>query len=220
MAKVLIWGLEDFAELAHFYLTHDSDHEVSAFCVDREFLNGTSRYRHLPVVAFEDVSGSYPPGEYSFLAPMSHRRMNNDRKQVFHRIQDKGYELISYVSSKATVFPETTIGRNCFILEDNTIQPFVRIGDNVVLWSGNHLGHHSEIRDHVFFSSHVVLSGHCRVESRCFLGVNSTIRDGLCIAEGSLVGMGAVVTRDTEPWGVYTGSPARKGKIPSDELGK
>ena len=113
--------------------------------------------------------------------------MNRLRAEVFQKVKASGYECISYVSSKATVFPETPIGENCFILEDNTIQPFASVGDNVVLWSGNHIGHHGEIKDHVMFSSHVVLSGHCAVEPYSYFGVNATIRDGLAIAEGTFV---------------------------------
>ena len=54
------------------------------------------------------------------------------------------------------------MGDNCFIFEDNTVQPFVTLGNNLVLWSGNHIGHHSTLRDHCFISSHVVISGFCR----------------------------------------------------------
>jgi sugar O-acyltransferase (sialic acid O-acetyltransferase NeuD family) len=137
---------------------------------------------------------------------------------VYDRAKKKGYRLISYVSSKATCFPGTPIGDNCFILEDNTIQPFVRIGNNVVLWSGNHIGHHSAIDDDTFVTSHVVISGRCSVGRSCFFGVNATVRDGLAIAEGTLVGMGATVARDTEPWSVYKGSPARPSEVKSRDL--
>ena len=36
MAKVIIFGLGDMAELAHYYLENDSEHEVIAFCVDNK----------------------------------------------------------------------------------------------------------------------------------------------------------------------------------------
>ena len=149
---------------------------------------------------------------------MSPRRMNRLRESIYRQIKAKGYEMISYVSSKATVFPGGPIGDNCFILEDNTIQPFVSIGNNVVLWSGNHIGHHSVIKDHVSFTSHVVLSGHCVVEPFAFFGVNATVRDRVRIAEGSLIAMAAAVTGDTEAWGVYKGNPARKAEILSTDL--
>jgi sugar O-acyltransferase (sialic acid O-acetyltransferase NeuD family) len=144
--------------------------------------------------------------------------MSQLREAIYTQAEMKGYTCISYVSSKATVFSNVKIGKNCFILEDNTIQPFVTIGNNVVLWSGNHIGHHSVIKDHVLFTSHVVLSGHCVIEPYCFFGVNATLRDGLHFAEGTLVAMGACVTKDTEPWGVYTGVPAKKGEILSKDL--
>lgn len=208
MAQIILFGIEDFAQLAHYYLSHDSPHEVVAFCVDARYMPENRERFGLPVVAFEDVEKSYPPDRFLFFAPMAPNRMNRLRESVYLRIKEKGYSLISYVSSKATLF-HNEIGDNCFILENNTIQPFTRIGNNVVLWSGNHIGHHGVIHDHVMFTSQVVLSGHCVVESYSVLGVNSTVRDGLCISEGTFVGMAASITKDTEPWMVYVGNPAK-----------
>ena len=216
MAKVIIFGVLDTAELAHFYLTHDSEHEVVAFALNRDYLKETE-FKGLPVVAFEDIETVYPPQEFKFFAPMTGRKMNKNREKIYLEAKAKGYECISYVSSKATLF-NNPIGENCFILEDNTIQPFTTIGNNVVLWSGNHIGHHGQIKDHVFFTSHVVLSGHCVVDSYSFFGVNSTIRDYLHIAEGTLVGMAAAVIKSTEAWGVYMGNPAEKRPIPSHKV--
>lgn len=218
MAKVIIFGVQDFAQLGNFYLRHDSPHEVVAFSVHEEFMPEGGSFEGLPVVPFEGVEETHPPAEFHFFAPLSHRRMNRLRESVYRQIKAKGYRLISYVSSRATVFPGAKIGDNCFILEDNTVQPYAEIGSNVVLWSGNHIGHHSVIKDHVLFTSHVVLSGHCVVEPYSFLGVNATVRDGVRIAEGSLIAMAASVTRDTEPWGVYKGSPAKKGEVLSKDL--
>ena len=218
MARVVIFGVQDFASLAHFYLKHDSEHEVVAFAVNEQYLPEGETFEGLPVVAFERVAETYDPAEFHFFAPMSHRKMNQLRASVYAQIKEKGYRLISYVSSKATVFPGQQIGDNCFILEDNTIQPYAVVGNNVVLWSGNHIGHHSVIKDHVLFTSHVVLSGHCTVESYSFFGVNATIKDRTHIAEGSLIAMAATVTRDTEAWGVYKGSPAKKGEASSKDL--
>lgn len=218
MAKVVIFGVQDFAQLGNFYLRHDSPHEVVAFSVHEKYMPEGRSFEGLPVVPFESAEETYAPSEFSFFAPMSHRRMNRLRESVYHEIKAKGYSLVSYVSSRATVLPGVEIGDNCFILEDNTVQPFVRVGDNVVLWSGNHIGHHSVVKDHVLFTSHVVLSGHCTVEPYCFFGVNATVRDRALIAEGTLVAMGAVVTRDTEPWGVYKGNPAKKSEVLSKDL--
>ena len=217
MAKVIIFGLQDYAELAHYYLEKDSPHEVAAFCVNKAYIPEGGQFRGLPVLAFEDVDQTHPAQDFCFFAPMSPRNMNRERERVFNEIRTKGYRMISYVSSKATLF-DNEIGENCFILENNTLQPFTRVGNNVVLWSGNHLGHHSHIHDHVTFTSHVVMSGHCDIGAYSFLGVNSTLRDGIRIAEGGFIAMAAAVMKNTEPWSVYKGNPAVRLAMHSTQM--
>lgn len=216
--KVIIFGLNDFAELAHFYLTTDSPFEVVAFCVNKDYLPEQTTFKDLPIIAFEGIETIYPVDKFKFFAPLAPTKMSKNRTRIYLEIKEKGYTLVSYISSRATVLTNQ-IGENCFILEDNTIQPFTKIGNNVVLWSGNHIGHHSEIKDHVFFTSHVVMSGHCIIEPYCFFGVNATIRDYSHLKQGTLLAMGAsLVRQDTDEWGVYVGNPAKKieGKISTE----
>ncbi len=214
MKKVIIFGVLDTAELAHFYLTNDSPYEVECFTVNEKYIQSKTfkprgSEKEYPVVPFEQIENMYPPSDYYLFAPMTGVKMNTLRKSIYQEGKKKGYEYISYISSKATVFGNE-IGENCFILEDNTLQPFTTIGNNVVLWSGNHIGHHGRIDDHVFFTSHVVMSGHCHIKERSWIGVNATIRDFTTIGEGCLVAMGSLITKDTEDGGFYMGSPAKK----------
>ncbi|MBI4383709.1 MAG: acetyltransferase [Nitrospinae bacterium] len=218
MANVVVFGMQDFASLAHFYLKHDSPHKVVAFSVTKEYLPGNAFFEGLPVVPFEDVERSFGPGEHDFFAPMSYRKMNRDRAAVYESVKEKGYKLISYVSAKATIYPGTEIGDNCFILENNNIQPFSSIGNNVVLWSGNQISHHCVVKDHVFVASQVAISGHCVINQFSFLGLNSSIREGLRIGEGSLIAMSAAVIENTDPWGIYMGVPARKTEGSSNDF--
>jgi len=207
--KVVIFGVRDLAQLAKFYLELDSPYEVAGFTVHQQYIPETKSYLGLPVVPFETVEQSFPPAGYKFFSPITGQKMNKFRESIYLEAKAKGYSFISYVSSRASIF-NTDVGENSFILEDNTIQPFVKIGNNVVLWSGNHIGHHSTIGNNVFFTSHVVLSGHCIVEPYSWFGVNCTIRDGLTIAEGSLIAMGSCLTKNSEPWGLYMGTPAKR----------
>lgn len=205
---VVIFGLQDFASLAHFYLREDTGLNVVGFTVHAEYATARE-FEGLPVVPFEDLDEQFPVGRASLLAPMSPRRANEDREAVFRSGTERGYQFVSYVSSRATTFSDFATGPNCFILEDNTIQPFVTIGSNVVLWSGNHIGHHSVLEDNVFVASHVVVSGHCHLESNCYLGVNSTLRDAARVGRGSMLGMGANAVSDTAPYSVNIGNPAK-----------
>lgn len=217
MADLVIFGTGDIAQLAHFYFTKDSEHVVAAFTVDRNFLNVTD-YCGLPVVPFDEIGREFSPQEYKMFIAISYAKVNKIRAAKYFEAKEKGYELISYISTKATLFDNMEIGDNCFILENNTIQPFAKIGNNVTLWSGNHIGHHSQIGDHCFISSHVVISGGVRVEPYSFIGVNATLRDHITIARESVIGAGALILNDTVEKGVYKSNAAEVSKVPSDRL--
>ncbi len=209
LEKVVIFGLGTFAQVAKVYLTCDSRYEVVAFTVDKAFIQDESAFG-LPVVPFEDVEKAYPPQQYKMLVAVGYGEGNALRAAKYDEAKAKGYELVTYVNSRTAIWGEVEIGDNCFIFENQTIQPFVKIGNNVVIWSGNHIGHHSTIGDHCFISSHVVISGGATVGPYSFLGVNSSLRDGVNIARGSVIGMGAVVVKDTQENCTYIGVAAKR----------
>lgn len=217
--RLVIFGTGDIAELAHYYFTHDSNFEVVAFTVDN-FYKTQDEFCRLPVVAFEEIENIYSPTEVAIFVALSYTKLNAVRKEKYLASKAKGYQIASYVSSHATVLNDGKIGENCFILEDNTIQPFVKIGNNVTLWSGNHIGHHSTIHDHNFIASHVVVSGGVVIQESCFIGVNVTLRDHITIGEKCVIGAGALLLGDAEPEGVYLGTTTERAKVPSTRLRK
>jgi|SoiMethySBSTD1v2_1073268.scaffolds.fasta_scaffold1585939_2 sugar O-acyltransferase (sialic acid O-acetyltransferase NeuD family) len=214
---LVIFGAGDIAQLAKFYFQRDSGYEVAAFTVDAAYLV-TPTFCDLPVVAFEEVAQRYPPTEYTFFVAISYSKLNALRRDKYQAAKSLGYRLASYVSSRATVLNDGNIGENCFILEDNTIQPFVTIGHNVTFWSGNHVGHHSFIGDHTFVASHVVISGGVRIGEQCFIGVNATLRDHIRVGERCVVGAGAVLLEDAEAEGVYMSAGTERSRVPSTRL--
>jgi len=217
MSRLVIFGAGDIARLAHYYFTHDSPHEVAGFVVDRSFRSSDS-FLGLPLADAEEVSTRFPPSEFDMFVAMSYAQTNGLRAGKYQQAKAAGYRLVSYVSSRCTYLSQSAPGDNCFILEDNTIQPFVTIGNNVTLWSGNHIGHDSAIEDHCFIASHVVVSGHVRIGTRSFIGVNATLRNGITIGAESVVGAGALVMKDTRPKNVYLGERAKLFSKPSDEI--
>ena len=205
---LVIVGAGEFAQIACEYFEHDSDYDVRAFSVEREYLTQPELAGH-PVVPWEILETHYAPGEVELFVAIPASQLNRLRRRFYLDAKRRGYTLASYVSSRAFVWRNAEVGENCFIFENNVIQPFVRVGDNCVLWSGNHVGHRSVIEDHVFVSSHAVISGYCRIGEGSFVGVNATFNDGVTVAPYNVIGAGALVTRDTEPGRVYVGSPAK-----------
>lgn len=208
--KIIIFGTGDIAQIAAYYFETDSAYEVEAFTVDKAYCK-ESHYEHKPLVPFEELASVYPPARYKLFIAVSYAQMNRLRESKFNEAKNMGYELVSYISSHCTYLSQFKAGENCFIFEDNTIQPFVRIMDNVTLWSGNHIGHHSLIHSHNFISSHVVVSGHCTIEPNCFIGVNATIGHQVKVGRESLIGAGSIITKDTEEKSVYV--PAKSVKL-------
>jgi acetyltransferase-like isoleucine patch superfamily enzyme len=215
--NLIVFGAGDIAELAAFYFDHDSDFEVLAFTVDREHLDHESAFGR-PLVPFDEIERRFPPGEHDMFVALSYAQLNGLRRDRVTAARAKGYRLASYVSSRATTFPGLVHGENCFILEDNTIQPFVTIGENVTLWSGNHIGHHSRIGDHCFVASHVVVSGGVTLGEQCFVGVNVTIRDHVRVGDRCVLGAGALISADADADGVYAPAATERSRVPSHRL--
>ncbi len=208
--KLIIFGCGDIGQIAKYYFEIDSAYQPVCFTMDAAYIKEDT-FEGLPVVPYEELLKLYPPAEHTIFIALSYSGMNKNRAAKYLDAKEKGYAIASYISSKCSYLSQYPAGENCFIFEDNTIQPFVRIGNNVTLWSGNHIGHHSIIEDHNFISSHVVISGHCHIESYCFLGVNSTIAHKVKIGSETLLGAGAIITKNTEFQSVYV--PAKSAKL-------
>jgi sugar O-acyltransferase (sialic acid O-acetyltransferase NeuD family) len=215
--NLVIFGSNELAELSHYYFSNDSDYNIQAFCLDGEYIKESS-FLNLPVIAFEELISQFPPDANSLFVALSYSKINALRKEKFLVAKSLGYELPSYISPKASILNEGAIGENCFILEDNTIQPFVKIGNNVTLWSGNHIGHHSVIHDHTFIASHVVVSGGVEIGEQCFIGVNATLRDHIKIGSRCVLGAGSLILNDVEDEGVYIGKSTERSRVPSSRL--
>lgn len=208
--KLIIFGSGDIGQIAKYYFEIDSDYQPVCFTLDREYIKEPT-LDNLPVVPYDELVQRFSPADHDIFIALSYSQMNKLRAAKYQDAKTKGYTIASYISSKCTYLSQFKAGENSFIFEDNTIQPFVKIGNNVTIWSGNHVGHHSVIEDHNFISSHVVISGHCHIESYCFLGVNATIAHKVKIASETLLGAGAIITKDTEFQGVYV--PAKTTKL-------
>ena len=196
MSKVIIFGNGQLSQIAHYYLSYDSDYKVAAFTVDSEFIKNDN-FENKPLVDFKKLKSLFSPDKFKLFLPISYSGINSLRYKKYIEAKEMGYSFITYINSKTSIY-NSSIGENTFILENNTIQPFSTIGNNVILWSGNHIGHHSVISDHCFVSSQVVISGSVYIGENTFLGVNSTLRDNIKIGKSCIIGAGANVTSSLE----------------------
>jgi sugar O-acyltransferase (sialic acid O-acetyltransferase NeuD family) len=215
--KIIIIGMGETAELAYEYFTYDSDYEVKGFAVEKEYIQNNV-FRGLPVVSTEDLVVEYPPSLFKAFVAISSGKLNRNRRNMYLKIKSCGYSLVSYISSKAFVWRNVEIGENCFVLENNVLQPFTQIGNNVTLWSGNHVGHRSVIGDHCFVSSHCVISGFCSIGESSFLGVNCTLEDHVVIGPDNFIGAGAIIQKNTDEKSFYQEKQTELSKVNTHRL--
>jgi len=217
MKKLLIIGLSNNAKLAAFYFNRDTEYEVVGFSVNQEYIVGDTFY-NLPIFTIENILSEFPPDICDVFVAVGYSQMNEVRKKLYLKMKEIGYNLPNYISPKCSFLSEEPIGDNNFILEDNTIQPFVKIGSNNVLWSGNHIGHDVEIGNHNFITSQVVVSGFTKIKNSTFIGVNATLRDDIIIADMTLVAAGSIIMKSTKEEEVYLPAQSSLYKKKSTEV--
>jgi sugar O-acyltransferase (sialic acid O-acetyltransferase NeuD family) len=215
--RLVIFGGGDIAQLAHFHFSRDSEYEVVAFSVDAAFLK-ERRFCGLPVVAFEEVARVYPPETHGMFIAIGYSKLNALRKEKYLAAKAMGYRLASFISTQGTVLNDARVGDNCFILEGNMIQPFATIGNNVILWGGDHIGHHSRVGDHCFIAAHVVVSGRVVIGEQCFIGINAALRDHIAVGDRCIIGGGVLLLANAIEDGIYLGQGTERSEIPRGRL--
>ncbi len=85
----------------------------------------------------------------------------------------------------------------------------VRIAAYTVIVPANHV---FEQQDKLIREQGLTMKG-VKIGDDVWLGTRVTVTDGVEIAQGCVIGAGAVVTESTEPYGVYVGVPARLVKF-------
>jgi sugar O-acyltransferase (sialic acid O-acetyltransferase NeuD family) len=210
--KLIIIGDSAFAEIACEYFTQDTDYEVVAFAVEAAYLKRNTLFDR-PVVPFEELAQRFSPQSHWVFVAIVYTQLNRLRSRLLGAAMQAGFAPASYVSPQAFVWSNVKLGEHCFIFEHNVVQPFVTVGHNVILWSGNHIGHHSRIDDNVFVSSHVVVSGFCTIGANSFLGVNAAIANNVTIGKDCWIGPGAVVSKDTNAGEIRRAPESEAAKV-------
>ena len=216
MKQLVVIGTGTFGQIAKDYFEEYLGLKVTKFAVSESQLSAEEN-KTLNLISIEELAAQNPD-KYQIFVAIGYRKMNSIREYFFDHFQKRGFEFLSFIHPNVKIWQSTSIGRNCFIFEDNTIQPYTEIGSNTVLWSGNHIGHHTVVGSNCFISSHVVISGSCQIGSNSFIGVNSSIHDGVMIGDRSLIGAGAIISRNTPPDSIYSPKPTMQSLKKSFEI--
>lgn len=196
--KLIIYGIGKFAEYVGYVFENDSQYEVVGYCIEQDYLNENS-FSNKPLTNFENLTLEFPPGDFQLFIAVGN---NSIRERLFQRATEMGYNLASYISSKASYWDNLKVGKNVFIDEGCVLQPFISISNNSILFTSQ-IGHHTSIGSHVLISG-AKTGGNVTIGNHCYVGLNASIKQNVQIAENSIIGMGCLIEKDIKQSSVYS----------------
>lgn len=113
------------------------------------------------------------------------------------------------ISDDSEIGAHTYIGFNCFITKAK-IGRYCSIANNVAIGNGEHLPGRISTSS-IFYDNpyQVLTAGDCIIGNDVWIGVNATIRRGITIGDGAIIGANAFVNKDVAPYTIVGGVPAR-----------
>lgn len=210
MKQLVIYGIGSQAALAKAYFEKDSEYTVVAFTVEQAYLKET-QFFGLPVHPFENIESLVSPEEADMYVAIGPVKVFSLLEKFYQLAKTKGYKLASYCSSAVKNNFEPTYGDNCFIDHAAKLHPYVKLG-NCVTIQDSVIAHNVEIGNFCLISVSI-LGGKVILEDNVFIGMGAVVREGVRIGKGSIIGMGCLITKDVEPYSVYStpGTKLRDG---------
>lgn len=209
MRRLVIYGDTAFAEEISIIIKKEGVDCVVAFTNDKDFITHNA-INGIPVYATEELHKAISE-DFEVLIAYGYIQMNNLREKIYNECKTFGWKIGSYVSVNATCFTDS-IGEGTIIWPNCYIGPHAKIGKCTIIQASCTLAHDNELGDFNYLAPGVVMGGRSKIQSHCFLGLNSTVKSDACLNDYTLIGSGSNVLGDTTTNGCYFGNPARMQK--------
>lgn len=118
--------------------------------------------------------------------------------------------FLSVISRRAYLGRECEVGKAVFIAHGAHVGPLATIGHNTIINTSAVIDHESSVGISSHVGPHATVAGRSRVGDRVFLGVGSTVIDGISICSDVVIGANSTVVESIAVPGTYVGSPAKK----------
>lgn len=214
---LVIFGTGKIAEVVSYYAMQECGCTVAAFTVDSGHKQSDT-FLGRPVIKFEQLPMLYPPHRYDMFVAIGYHDLNQLRAAKFDATRSLGYKLVSVVSPKTSLPDNVVYGDNCFIMPPCIVHPCVQLGNNVFVWSGAMIGHHSVIADHCWFTSNCNIGGNVVMGQNCFVALNATIGHSVRIGNQCFLGANTLVTKDLEDERVVIAESSKPIKLSSSQF--
>lgn len=135
---------------------------------------------------------------------------NNRIRQIKQRdLKASGAQLVSVIHPAAVVSRYAKVGEGAVIFASAVINTCAEVGEGCIVNTGVVIEHDCVVGEFAHVSPNSILAGGVKVGSLAWVGACASVRQLIEIGKGSIVGMGAVVTKDVPPEVTVVGNPAK-----------
>ena len=142
-----------------------------------------------------------------------HGSPNNykNREQIINEFETSLLNA-TIIHPSAQVSKYAKIGKNVVIMANVVVSADVEIKDHAIILPNTTIHHDSIIGEYSLICGNVLIAGNVTIGKNCYIGAGSSIKNGLTISMQSMVGIGAVVTKNIPENQIWIGNPAKELK--------
>lgn len=204
--RVIIVGSGGHGHVMLDVLQQQGGCEVVGFLDDDPIKLHTRTKAGIKVVGSGDFTELSADVADAFVVAIGNNRV---RERKFEEAKLAGLAPFDAIHPSAVVAESAELEAGAQIVAGVIVNPWARLGEDVILNTGCTVDHDCIIGPHAFLGPGVHLGGEVIVGRSAFFGVGVSVLPGISIGDGAIIGAGAVVHRDVPAWTVLVGVPAK-----------
>jgi sugar O-acyltransferase (sialic acid O-acetyltransferase NeuD family) len=209
MSKIFIYGASNKTRLVIDFLINEKRIDMVQGIIDSNVKKKGNLFYGIEIIGdIENFKKNNISNGTFFCISLSELNFNA-RMRVHNEFEKIGYSPISIISDDADISNSASVDTGSIIFPDCRINAQARIGKCVTIYTGSLIEHDCVISDNVEISPRCVLAGGVEIGEKAFIGINATILPFVKVGKNSVIGAGAVVTKDIDDNVIVVGNPAR-----------